>query len=1381
SDGTRGLRAIKAAGGMTYVQTPDTAKYKGMPCSAIDDCVADRILAPGAIAQEIERLVRFPDNVPEHEGLEQRPAELTELFERVRQRTKIDFSSYKLSTVQRRLQRRMIVTETTTLSAYLAYITGHEEELDALARETLISVTEFFRDKAAFDVLARQVAELLARKKSGDDVRVWVVGCATGEEAYSLAMVFLSLIEDAGRPMRLQIFASDIDNSALTFARRGVYNQNAVAELPPGYLNRYFQVIGNGYEVSKILRDCVTFARQDIVIDPPFLRVDLVTCRNVMIYFNADLQTKVLAVLRYALRDDGLLFLGRSETANQQEGLFDALDRKARLYRPIGQGRPLSSGSGRPASRGHVVRGHKPATRQDTSHAAQFLKTAADSIGPAMLIDGGFRILHSQGDVDRFISFPSGAPEMNLAQLIVPELTNELLTTVRRSTRHHARFHSRKRRIATLDGAVWRLVVHPVLQADGGTTAFLVVFEAAGKIPSGTMNAGNNDSDDGNVVQELATTREQLQTLMEEMAASNEEMQALNEEIQASNEEMQAANEELEASNEELQATNEELVSVNEESQVKSIELAIINTEFEGVYNTIDFPVVVFDKALFLRRLNNAAVRNFGLSIAHVGQHIARLNLPDYLDPVGRLLGSVLAKALKEEFPVITDVCAFQVLMTPVLDSAGDAVAAVLVVLDNTDLVLAQQKIQASQQRLLSIMNNSVSVVMLKDMAGRYEFINRRFEELFGIQAAAAIGRTDLQLFGVGIEQILRGRDLETMRISAVLESVDVLTVGDRCIQLDSVRFPLFDQSGVVCSICTQSTDTTHRRHADEQLRLAAKVFDRSGEAIAITDAKAVILTVNDAFTKITGYTSSDVIGRDPRMLGAGQHPPEFFEEMWTTLLANGNWQGEIINRRKNGEVYPEWLSINSVNAENGSVINYVSIFRDITAVKNSQRRIEFLATHDELTGLPNRTLLNDRLKHAISVARRNRQKLAVLFIDLDNFKNINDSLGHDVGDILLRQATERLQHSVRDSDTLARLGGDEFVAVLDNVTAVDINLVAGRIVDTIGASFQINGNNLFVSASIGISIFPDDGDDSVTLLKSADTAMYSAKERGRNQYQFFANEMKMIALQRMTLETGLRLAIEAGNFSMVYQPKVQIHTGAIIGAEALLRWHDPLLGDISPVQFIPVAEGCGLIVAIGNLVFDMVLSQIGRWRAVGIVAPQIAINVSAHQLRDENFVDRIGSLITQSGLPSGCISIELTESALMERIDLVRDRLLSLEAMGVTLSVDDFGTGYSSLAYLRKLPIRELKVDRSFVDGIADQPDDRSIAKTVIDMAHALGMCVVAEGVETAAQLQVLRSDGCDIAQGFLFYRPLIADDFVQALAAQRIDVDQPAALLVP
>ena len=490
---------------------------------------------------------------------------------------------------------------------------------------------------------------------------------------------------------------------------------------------------------------------------------------------------------------------------------------------------------------------------------------------------------------------------------------------------------------------------------------------------------------------------------------------------------------------------------------------------------------------------------------------------------------------------------------------------------------------------------------------------------------------------------------------------------------------------------------------------------------------------------------------------------------MWRSLAEQGSWQGEIYNRRKNGEIYPEWLTINSVKNDEGEVSNYVSIFSDITAIKSSQRRIEFLATHDELTGLPNRSLLVDRLKHALSQAKRQEQRIAVLFIDLDNFKNINDTLGHDVGDILLKQAAERLQRCVRDSDTLARLGGDEFVAILSDLSLEELNAAAGRVVDFLGASFRINEQNLYVSASIGISIFPEDGTDSATLLKAADTAMYRAKDRGRNQYQFFADEMKVVALQRMTLETGLRLALDAGHLHMVYQPKVALGSGEIIAGEALLRWTDPFLGVVSPATFIPVAEGCGLMAQIGERVFDLVLAQIVAWRAAGFEAPKIAINVSAHQLRDAQFVEKLAARLDAAGVPASAILIELTESALVERIEVVRGMLQALNALGIELSIDDFGTGYSSLAYLRKLPLNELKVDRSFVDGIADEPDDRSIAKAVIDMAHALGLRVVAEGVETEAQLAVLRAEGCEIVQGFLLHRPLSPDDFSKAVGVSQ------------
>ncbi|MBK7000454.1 MAG: EAL domain-containing protein [Rhodoferax sp.] len=1364
SDGTRGLRAIKSVGGVSFVQIPETAKYDGMPRSAIDACVADRIIAPDQIGRELERLIRFPGALPELESWEQRPAEMAALFENVRLRSKIDFSSYKLSTVQRRLQRRMVSTNMGTLAEYLAYSERNPEELDALAKETLISVTEFFRDQEAFRALERYARALLEKKRSGEELRIWVVGCATGEEAYSLAILFSELITANATPLRLQIFATDIDNDALQVARRGIYNQAAMSEMPAEFITRYFMPSGNGFEPVKSLRDCVTFARQDITADPPFLRLDLITCRNVLIYFNAELQTRVLGVFRYALREDGLLFLGRSESVNQQEALFAAVDRRSRIFRPRGSTQGIKVGN--------LIKGTLPTQatlplqrNRNISFEQLFHKAIADHFAPSMLVNGDLRILHSHGDVSRFITFPSGTPDLNLAQLIVPELSNEILTTLHRARRRRSSTFSRKRRIAALDRQVCRLAVHP-LKDTGDNEHFLVVFETSiAPSVAATDDITSREASDKEDSDELASTREHLQTLMEEMAASNEEMQALNEEIQAANEELQATNEELEASNEELQATNEELISVNEESLTKSAELATISSEFEGVYNTIDFPVLVFDTNLFLKRMNATAVRSFNLPINATGVNVLRLQLPGFLKNIEKPLAQSLQEQRKQSFPAFFVNRTYQIFITPVVGVTGNTQGVVLVVIDNSELVAAQEAIRASEQRLQSIMNHSVSIVVLKNATGRYEFVNHRFEEIFGIKAEDAIGKTDHQIFSTQVAKLLRDHDLETMRLLTPFETLDEMVIGERQFWLQSIRFPIYDNDGAVHSICTQANDVTQKRHAQEQLRLAAKVFDRAGEAITITDAQGMIITVNDAFTKITGYTLTEVIGKNPRILQSGKHSKDFYAQMWRGLTEHGSWQGEILNRRKNGDIYPEWLTINSVRNEEGHVTNYVAIFSDITAIKSSQRRIEFMATHDTLTGIPNRSLLLDRLQHALSLAKRKKEKIAVVFIDLDNFKTINDSLGHEIGDKLLKLAAERLQQCVRDSDTLARLGGDEFVAILIDVELTEVEAVAIRIVEYLSASFRINDQNLFVSASVGISLFPDDGIDSVSLLKNADTAMYRAKELGRNQYQFFSEDMKIVALQRLTHETAMRQGLDAGNFRMVYQPQIGLGSGKIIGAEALLRWRDPHLGEISPVVFIPVAEKAGLMNRLGEMVFNMVLAQISAWRKAELQVPRISINVSVEQFRDTEFAARVLAWAQSHDVPLSEIAIEITENVLAERIETVGIMLHQLEKHGATISIDDFGTGYSSLSYLKRLPIHELKVDRSFVDGLTDDAEDCAISKAIIDMAHALGMTVVAEGVETAGQRDVLIRLGCEVAQGYFYHRPLPVQEFAKLL----------------
>lgn len=1357
SDGTLGMRAIKAGGGVTFAQSPESAKYDGMPLSAISSGVVDHIVPPGRVGSELRRVILQPNLEIQTVCSELPPPELAELFGMVRARTRIDFSNYKRSTVLRRLQRRLVSTHCENLEAYLHYLREHPDELEALSRETLISVTKFFRDRDAFRALAKHIQTIVQAKDPHEEIRVWSIGCATGEEVYSLAILFAEALGEQISHRNLKIFGTDIDTEALAFARRGQYGATELAELPAEYLPKYFVPISGEserYAPTKALRDCVVFARQDVTVDPPIPRIDLVVCRNVMIYFNSYLQGRVLSVLQFSLTEKGLLFLGRSETTAQQDESFSATDRLYRLYRPRKEKR-LALPDWIAGER-FGTRPSRSATQivPDSPLQQRFFHAFADRYAQsALLVDVNARILHSHGAVERFVRFPTGAPELNLAHLIVPEFRQEVLTTLNRVRRARTPAYSRKRRLASHHGQTWRLEISPA-GIYREVELFLINFEFC---KAGGTDKEPSDSNESSEL-ELAAAREYAQSILEEMASAKQEMLALTEELQA-------ANEELQASNEELQATNEELITVNEERLTKTEELIAINADFECVHNTLEFPVLVFDAALHAKRANSTALRVFDLPTSSVGLHIADLRLPSALAGVEERLARSLRIQTRDNFVANHKGDSWRVYITPTASSSGTPQSVVLAIVDDTALMQAHRKTTESQQQLQAIMNHSVSLVALKDTNGRYIFANPRFVELIGLPSAELLGKTDAQLFSKRTADYLRSGDLVAMQTLTSVETNYELEFGNQTACLEAVHFPILDSAGVVTYVCTQANDVSHKRRAEEQLRLASKVFECAGEAIVITDVDNRILTVNSAFTKITGYSAEDVIGKSPSVLKSGSHTRRFYEDLWYKLRTRGGWQGEIVNRRKDGELYSEWLTINAVNDERGEVQNYVAIFSDISAIKQSQRRIEFMATHDELTGLPNRSLLMDRIKQSLSFAARKRKQFAVLYIDLDNFKTINDTLGHDVGDLLLKDATHRLQSCVRDSDTLARLGGDEFVALLTDLDIQQISQVAGRIVHLLATCFRIRQHSLFVSASIGISIYPLDGNDTATLLKHADAAMYRAKEGGRNQYQFFAEEMKAKALERLAIETGLRQAIAANYFRVVYQPQVDVVTGEIVGAEALLRWQDPFLGEVSPSRFIPVAEKTGLIRAIGDMVIDKVLAHLVDWRHRALHPPRISINVSSHQLRDAQFVARLFERIRESQAPTGTLCIELTESVLMDGIEVTRAVLQTIEAGGISISIDDFGTGYSSLAYLSQLPIHELKIDRSFVLGIEKEGDNRLITTAIIQLASSLGMKVVAEGVESDAQSQVLRSLGCEIVQGFLYSLPLERDEFERLL----------------
>ena len=574
--------------------------------------------------------------------------------------------------------------------------------------------------------------------------------------------------------------------------------------------------------------------------------------------------------------------------------------------------------------------------------------------------------------------------------------------------------------------------------------------------------------------------------------------------------------------------------------------------------------------------------------------------------------------------------------------------------------------------------------------------------------------------------------------------------------------YPMW-RDGTVVGAVVNFIDLTERLRSEAKSRLAATVFESTHEGVIITDAQGMIVAVNQAFTRVTGYDEAEAIGRNPSLLQSGRHDPDFYAAVWQALAEAGHWQGEIWNRRKNGELYPELLSISAVYDQHGDVCNYVGIFTDISQLKESEAKLSHLAHYDPLTGLPNRLLLSSRLQHAIEQAQRQQYRLAVLFLDLDRFKNVNDSLGHQVGDELLRAVTERLAQRLRAEDTLARLGGDEFVVLLERLHEPrDAALVARTMLDCLSEPFVLaRGHEVYIGASIGISLYPDDGADAAQLIQHADVAMYQAKDQGRNAYGFYTQTLTENANQRLELETKLRRALEREEFVLHYQPQIGLPDGRLIGAEVLVRWQRNGDGLIPPNQFIPLAEETGLIVPLGEWVLREACAQWTRWREQGHAPFTLAVNLSPRQFRQQDLAQAVRRILDETGMPASELELELTEGALMRQGDEAENTLHELKRLGISLAIDDFGTGYSSLAYLKRFPIDRLKIDQSFVRDLSEDPSDKELVSTIIAMARNLKLQVLAEGVETPEQRAFLDHKGCDACQGFLFSRPLSAQAF--------------------
>lgn len=578
---------------------------------------------------------------------------------------------------------------------------------------------------------------------------------------------------------------------------------------------------------------------------------------------------------------------------------------------------------------------------------------------------------------------------------------------------------------------------------------------------------------------------------------------------------------------------------------------------------------------------------------------------------------------------------------------------------------------------------------------------------------------------------------------------IGILSYGDI---LDSVEYEYVNrlQEALQSRDEALKASTTH-------LRLAQRVIEASLDGIIITDKFGMIESVNPKFTQVTGYSEVEAIGQSTNLLSSGRHSADFYQHLWGELQNNGYWQGEIWNRRKNGQVYPEWLTITAIYDDEGEIAQFAAIFSDITDRKKDEERIRRLAFFDDLTGVANRRLFQDRLEQAISNAQRHQHRLAVLFLDLDMFKRINDSLGHVVGDEVLKVVAGRLAHTVREGDSVARLGGDEFTVMVPEIDTMEgLMVLAQRINESISEPIAVGSHELYISTSIGISIYPDDGLSSEDLIKNADAAMYRVKADGRGSFHRYTDSLHHDSVRELTIETRLRKAIKDQLLEVKYQPKIALNSGALVGFEALLRWHDRSSGlVVSPAEFIPVAERLGLISVLGEWVLEEVCRKLVSWHKTGLAVVPVAVNISAQQLMKGDLAATVRRIVQTTGAQANWLELEVTESCFIpEQADRIANILYALRQQGVRISIDDFGTGYSSLSYLRRLPLDALKIDRTFVTDVASNPDDARLASTIIAMAKGMGMKVIAEGIENKEQLAFLRHQGCHEGQGFMFAR---------------------------
>lgn len=1372
SDGALGMEAIYEAGGITIVQDPKTAAYDGMPNAAIKRVPIDIITDVSSIGWELMALKHQLGR--EVLGKYQTDAyqnTLQVLYSHMQENAHLDLMNYKFSTIRRRIEQRIETLELSSLMAYLKRLKQDPEETAYLKDSILIGVTDFFRDDAAFQSLRSQLIKVFSGWDKSQSYRVWVVGCSSGEEVYTTLILLHEIQREMAIEIPLSIFATDIRKQAIEQSRKGRYSTKQLESLAPEWLERYFTQDEQQWVIRDEYRKEVSFSVNDLLQSVPYRQIDLILCRNLLIYFNSNAQTFSLKKLHSALNNNGLLMLGVSESNLDNEFLFETLSRKHKLFKKlpsIRKSHDLVSIAHHQPLKTEVSAHH---TRNKSVEITEHIKNHASAIllPNIVVYDEHMNIFYRKGEFD-FLSFPEGYVSLNLYQVLHESMSVEVRVAVKQAMDwgkmtttpfmvHHTLTQTQ----------LIKAYVVPVI--DPNSPMFLLYFLIldSQELPKFLMPASPDlEQADEQIREELRRTKEHMQVLVEELQATNEELQSTNEELHATNDELMTSNDRLKSLNEELQSAYDELNRSYDENRKMNDRLSESNIRFQNVLSSLREAVVVssLDGQLveanpMMQALTGMSRTKLLLSVWH--DLLSSESLSDYQ----ALVSQVLSLSKSESAFAQTNLWLKSPAGNKFIEVAAYLVKSLesepqiwMFIQDKTEFHGIQQQLQTQALMYRQTFEKANIGIAHLDLDGKFLRVNEFFIKLLGYEFS--------ELNQTFFSKITHPEDLqEDLRLNQALLDGEISNFsfekrflkksGDYLwVKLHASMIPANDKiPAMVIKVIEDISDT---KAAVEKTKQAQSIIDSTQEGVLITDKDFQITGLNTAFEKMSGYSKHDLIGQHVSKMFSDKHPEQFYETLLENVQTYGLWSGEVLNTHQSGALYPVYLSVNALRDESGEIESFVGLHTDISKLKETQERIYYMANHDGMTGLPNRSHLIERMDLAIAKAERTHKSIAVFFLDLNRFKVINDAKGHDVGDEVLIEVASRLKVQVRKEDLVARHGGDEFVVLVENITSPhQASQIATGLLDKLRKPLRYKDEELQIGAAIGISMYPEDAKTSEELLRLADLAMYDAKKTKDDTFRFASFDLASNALERMSLENSIREGIKLGQFEVYYQPFASSdNPDNIDHFEALLRWNHPQLGVVSPVKFIPVAEETHQISKLTSFVLHETCKTLHELHSEFSRHFRISVNFAKQDLLNNDLFSELQGLLHHYHLNSEQVIIELTENEILLHEEKIRKQLEKYEKYGYGLAIDDFGTGYSNMAYLESLNVDFLKIDKSFIDRIPHNAKTNKLIKAFVSIAKALELNTIAEGVEHPEQQAFLVDNHFDYIQGYIFAKPM-------------------------